>query len=71
LIIDRGDGYHTLLSGMSRLDVVRGATVAAGQAVGAIGVGGGKARLYVELRHRGTPVDPAGWTASLGDRVRG
>jgi septal ring factor EnvC (AmiA/AmiB activator) len=71
LIIDRGDGYHTLLSGLSRLDVARGATVIAGQAVGAIGVGDGKARLYVELRHRGTPVDPAGWLASREDRVRG
>ena len=71
LIIDRGDGYHTLLSGLSHLDVDRGATVIAGQAVGAIGVGDGKARLYVELRHRGTPVDPAGWLASREDRVRG
>lgn len=71
LIIDRGDGYHTLLSGLSRLDVARGATVAAGQAVGVVGVGDGMARLYVELRHHGAPVDPAGWTASREDRIRG
>ena len=70
LIIDRGDGYHALLSGMSRLGVGRGATVVAGQAVGAIELVDGVARLYFELRRHGSPVDPSAWSSLLEDRVR-
>jgi septal ring factor EnvC (AmiA/AmiB activator) len=70
LIIDRGDGYHILLSGFSRLDVGRGARVTVGQAVGTIGDGGGAARLYVELRRHGSPVDPSAWQALREDKVR-
>jgi len=70
LIIDRGDGYHALLSGMSRLGVGRGAAVVAGQAVGAIELVDGVARLYVELRRHGSPVDPSAWSSLREDRVR-
>ena len=70
LIIDRGDGYHILLSGFSQLGVSRGARVVAGQALGAVGVEGGAGRLYLELRRHGSPVDPAVWLALREDKVR-
>lgn len=68
LIIDRGDGYHILLSGLSQLGIGRGARVVAGQAVGTIE--GDAGRLYLELRRHGSPVDPAVWLALLEDKVR-
>jgi murein hydrolase activator len=72
LIIDRGGGYHALLAGFSRLDVRRGASVVAGQAVGEIAAQGNEpARLYLELRYRGSPIDPAPWLAAHEDKVRG
>jgi murein DD-endopeptidase MepM/ murein hydrolase activator NlpD len=72
LIIDRGGGYHALLAGFSRLDVRRGASVVAGQAVGEIAARGDEpAHLYLELRYRGSPIDPAPWLAAQEDKVRG
>ncbi|MFL5337137.1 MAG: murein hydrolase activator EnvC family protein [Geminicoccaceae bacterium] len=71
LIIDEGRGYHIVLSGMTQLDVRQGASVVAGQAIGEIAAQGDEpARLYVELRYRGLPVDPAPWLAAHQDKVR-
>ena len=65
LIIEHGDGYHSLLAGLSRIDGTVGQWVAAGEPVGAmapLSVGGPS--LYVELRHNGEPVDPLPWLAA-------
>ena len=71
LIIDRGGGYHVVMTGMTRLDVPLGASLVAGQAVGVVVAGeDGPARLRVELRYRGLPTDPAPWLAALQDKVR-
>ena len=71
LIIDRGGGYHIVLTGLTRLDVRRGASVVAGQSVGEIVAReDGPARLQLELRHRGLPIDPAPWLAAYHDKVR-
>ncbi|MBI0534467.1 hypothetical protein D9599_02645 [Roseomonas sp. KE2513] len=65
LIVDCGGGYHFVLAGLDRLDAEPGQRVLAGEAVGTLGnavsAGGGRASLYVELRRRGQPVDPASW----------
>lgn len=72
LIIDQGNGYHTLLAGLTQLDVEQGASIVAGQAVGKIAAHGGQpARLYMELRYRGVPVSPIPWLAAGEDKVRG
>jgi murein DD-endopeptidase MepM/ murein hydrolase activator NlpD len=72
LIVDHGHEYHSLLAGMSRLDVRQGDVVVAGQAVGAIaGSGSEPAGLYLELRHAGRPVNPLPWLAAREHRVRG
>jgi murein hydrolase activator len=71
LIIDRGGGYHVLMTGLARLDVREGASVVAGQAVGEIVAQGDEpARLYLELRYRGVPLDPAPRLAAREDKVR-
>ena len=71
LIIDRGGGYHVLMAGMSQLDVREGASVVAGQAVGEIVAQRDEpARLYLELRYRGVPLEPAPRLAAREDKVR-
>lgn len=68
-IIDCGGGYHVVLSGFERLDVKAGQSLVAGEPVGSMPVWepGSTTRrpaLYVELRHDGTPVNPAPWLRS-------
>ena len=69
LIVDCGGGYHVVLSGFERLDVKLGQSLMAGEPVGVMPTWepGSQARrpwLYVELRHDGTPVNPAPWLRS-------
>jgi len=73
LIIQHSEGYHTLLSGLSRIDAVTGQLVLAGEPVGAMGQseGGNGPELYVELRRNGRPIDPLPWLASQTGKVSG
>ena len=72
LIIDRGGGYHVLLVGLSRLDVRLGARLVAGQAVGEIvPARHAPARLQVELRYRGRPIDASPVLAAHLNKVTG
>ncbi|MCC6736779.1 MAG: peptidoglycan DD-metalloendopeptidase family protein [Bauldia sp.] len=74
LIINAGDGYLILLSGMERIDVQYGQFVLAGEPVaamnavqvaGAAGAAMGAARplLYVEFSKDGESIDPGPWWA--------
>ena len=63
LIIEHGGGYHTLLSGLGRIDCAVGQRVVAGEPVAAMGEQSG-AGLYVELRRDGQPVNPVPWLAA-------
>jgi septal ring factor EnvC (AmiA/AmiB activator) len=64
LIIDHGDGYHTLLAGMSRIDGIMGQYVLSGEPIGVMGT---RKRagpsLYVELRRNSQPINPTPWLA--------
>jgi septal ring factor EnvC (AmiA/AmiB activator) len=77
LIISHGEGYHTLLAGMSRIDGVVGQWVLAGEPVGQMGNGssdglpGSRPRLYVELRKKGEPINPLPWLAASERKVSG
>ena len=72
LIIDHGDGYHTLLAGMARIDMAVGQQVSTGEPVGLMGSDGGdRPILYVELRRKGQPINPLPWLASRNDKVSG
>jgi septal ring factor EnvC (AmiA/AmiB activator) len=63
LIVDHGEGYHTLLAHLSRVLVAAGDEVAEGDVVAFVGDSESLSgpRLYFELRARGRPVDPLKW----------
>ena len=70
LIIDHGDGYHTLLAGMDHINAVVGQQISGGEPVGLmkkelttkkIAAGASSQRLYVEFRRKGQPINPIKW----------
>ena len=65
LIIEHGEGYHTLLSGLARIDSTMGQWVVAGEPVGVMGRPvRRKPVLYVEFRRDGQPINPLPWLAA-------
>ncbi len=65
LIIEHGEGYHSLLSGLARIDSTIGQWVVAGEPVGVMGrPDRRKPVLYVELRRNGQPINPIPWLAA-------
>jgi murein hydrolase activator len=61
LIISHGEGYHSLIAGLTRLDAKNQQMIQAGEPVGIMGSGGEQTALYFELRRGGDAVNPAGW----------
>lgn len=65
LIIEHRDGYHSLIVGLARIDASVKQWVLAGEPVGIVGEHDSRdARLYVEIRWNGRPIDPANWFLS-------
>ncbi len=72
LIIDHGEGYHTLLAGMGRIDVLLDQRVLVGEPVGVMeSIAEAKPHLYVELRRDGHPINPLPWLAAETIKVSG
>lgn len=82
LIINAGNGYNFVLTGLNHTSVEIGQFVLAGEPVGAMGVSPSEARgtggapsplsLYLELRKDGQPIDPAPWWArTVSEKARG
>jgi septal ring factor EnvC (AmiA/AmiB activator) len=72
LIIAHGEGYHTLLAGMTRIYGVVGQRLLSGEPVGLMGEGSkGVPRLYVELRRNGAAINPVPWLAASERKVSG
>jgi len=70
LIIDHGEGYHTLISGMTRIDSLVGQWLLAGEPVGVMGAPRkGKPSLYLEIRKQGQPINPKPWLANRKRRA--
>ncbi|WP_342375722.1 peptidoglycan DD-metalloendopeptidase family protein [Myxococcus stipitatus] len=67
LILDHGDGYHTLMAHLSSITPGLGESVSAGEVVGEVGDTGSLkgAYLYFEVRKAGQAVDPAPWLAPV------
>jgi septal ring factor EnvC (AmiA/AmiB activator) len=62
VILNVGDGYFVLLTGLNALFVDAGDTVRRGEPVGDMPARS-NAELYIELRRNGSPVNPAPWLA--------
>jgi septal ring factor EnvC (AmiA/AmiB activator) len=71
LIIEHGDGYHSLLAGLERIDGVVGQWLVAGEPVGIMPTGDRETALYLELRRHGQPINPLPWLATRDDKVSG
>jgi septal ring factor EnvC (AmiA/AmiB activator) len=63
VILDHGDGYHTLVAHLGSMSTAMGEEVQAGALLGTVGDTGSLkgAYLYFELREKGRPVDPRAW----------
>ena len=65
LIIEHGDGYHSLLAGMEKITVDPGATLTIGDPVGIMAkLNSKKPSLYAEFRKNGQPINLAPWLIS-------
>ena len=70
LIIAHGEGYHTLLAGLSNLQAVVGQELLTGEPTGTMG-GENKRSLYIELRRKGKPIDPNPWWSANRKKASG
>ncbi|RUQ74201.1 metallopeptidase [Azospirillum doebereinerae] len=57
LIVEHGNGYHSLIAGLGRIDTAVGKRVATGEPV-AVMPADGSPDLYFELRRNGQPINP-------------
>ena len=72
LIIKHSEGYHTLIAGLTRIDVSVNQWVLASEPIGAMGESRNTTpRLYLELRHRGRPINPLPWMAADKSKAKG
>lgn len=63
VIVDHGDGFHSISGHLDEIHVEVGNPVEEGQSLGTVGETGslGGPSLYFELRRGGEPIDPASW----------
>lgn len=66
VIIDHGEQYYSLVSGLAALDVKKDEDVSTGDIIGLFGKSTGLVNpgLHLEIRHGSTPVDPLLWLDS-------
>ncbi len=63
IIVDHGEGYHSLVAHLGSMHTAMGEEVAAGTVLGTVGDSGSLKGpyLYFEIREHGRPVDPRPW----------
>lgn len=62
IVIDHGDGYISIYSGLSEIEVAKGYAVAAGNRLGISGtLPSGMEGLYLEVRYNGQVMNPLSW----------
>ncbi len=63
IIINHGNGYHTLYGNLSEIFSHVGDIIKASQVIGKVGTSGilNAPGLYFEIRYKGKPLDPAQW----------
>ena len=68
VLIRHGNGYISLLAGLGDIDVALGQAVRRGEPIGTMPAARAP-ELYLELRDRSKPIDPADWFANVGRRL--
>ena len=68
VILNVGDNYFMLLTGLGEVFVNSGELVGAGEPIGMMPNSSSLAELYIELRKNGSPINPAPW---LGNAFAG
>jgi len=76
LIIDHGEGYHSLLAGLGRIDVEISQPVLAGEPIASMSNkggfdGGAQPVLYVEFRRNNQPINPLPWLVARKGTPKG
>ncbi|MBF0803978.1 MULTISPECIES: murein hydrolase activator EnvC [unclassified Neisseria] len=62
VVLDHGDGYVSVYSGLSSVSVGSGGSVGAGSTIGTSGsLPTGEQGLYLEIRYRRQPMNPLSW----------
>jgi septal ring factor EnvC (AmiA/AmiB activator) len=63
VIVDHGEGYHSLVAHLASMQTAMGEEVDAGDVLGTVGDSGSLKGpyLYFEIREKGRPVDPRPW----------
>jgi septal ring factor EnvC (AmiA/AmiB activator) len=63
VIVNHGDGYHTLYGSLSEIFTSVGDIIKGKQILGRVGNSGllNSSGLYFELRYKGKPLDPLQW----------
>ncbi len=63
VIVDHGEGYHTLVAHLASMKTAMGEEVAAGDVLGTVGDSASLKGpyLYFEIREKGRPLDPRPW----------
>ncbi len=65
VIIRHSDDFHTLIAGLSKIDVAVGQFLLEGEPIGAMGDSKSDNKLYFELRKNNQPVDPSPWISGM------
>lgn len=62
VVVDHGDGYTSIYTGLASIEVSGDQVVSGGQSLGQSGgLSDGQRGLYFELRYRTTPINPLSW----------
>ena len=71
VIIDHGDGYHTLYGNISETSLSKGNIVIQGSSLGSLvkSMILNAPTLYFEIRQKGRPLDPVGWLQKKARKV--
>jgi septal ring factor EnvC (AmiA/AmiB activator) len=64
LIIEHGDGYHSLMAGFGQLYGTVGQWVLTGEPIGVMTAQKSANQLYVEMRRQGQAINPVPWLSS-------
>jgi septal ring factor EnvC (AmiA/AmiB activator) len=65
IILRHSDGFHTLLSGLARIDASVGNYLLEGEPLGNMGERDQSTKLYMELREDNNPINPAPWVKGM------